>query len=170
MPDGWARFGKGNMQSVWNYEDEDEAEINLDIISDDEIEAIKNLTFTDFMIRTDVNFSLLADDSRNPSTIYALYLPSLKTVSLNIPMDKYSDNTELRFNDAGDRVMCFGKYAEHLCGQDGLPRKNEATERLVVTNVYFGPRAVDRGATATRSNWFRNRYTWDGSFYNLLAK
>ncbi|XP_038061206.1 uncharacterized protein LOC119731954 [Patiria miniata] len=169
MPGGWARFGKGNMQSVWNYKDEDEAEINLDIISDDEIEAIKNLPFTDFMIRTDVTFSLQADDSRNPSTVHALYLPSLQTVSINIPL-RYTNNNRLQFNEEGDRVMCLSGSSINLCGQDGLPRRNEATERLVVTNVYFGPRAVDRGATATRSEWRRNSYTWDGSFYYLLAK
>ncbi|XP_038061162.1 uncharacterized protein LOC119731933 [Patiria miniata] len=170
MPGGWARFGKGNMQSVWNYEGEDEAEINLGIISDDEIEAIKNLPFSNFTIRTDVTFSVQADDSKNPSTVHALYLPSLQTVSINLPMDKSNDNTRLRFKEEGDRVMCLGGPSSNLCGQDGLPRKNEATERLVVTNVYFGPRAVDRGATATRSEWRRNRYTWDGSFYYLLAK
>ncbi|XP_038061158.1 uncharacterized protein LOC119731931 [Patiria miniata] len=170
MPGGWARFGKGNMQSVWNYTDEDEAEINLAIISDDEIEAIKTLSFSDFMIRTDVTFSVQADDSTNPSTVHALYLPSLQTVSINIPMDTNNDNTELRFNEEGDRVMCLSSSNtnRNLCGRNGLPRKNEATDRLVVTNVYFGPRA--NGASGYNLQWRCNSYTWDGSFYYLLAK
>ncbi|XP_071808542.1 echinolectin 1-like [Asterias amurensis] len=165
---GWTRFGKGGMESTWNYRDEDETEINLDLISPQDIKMIKVSDFNTFKIFTDVEFYLQAEDSSNPSTLIALTLPSLEPKSISIGQGR--DHTHLELTEEGDRLACrSGTAILTRCGEGNLPPIDKPSKPLVLISVFFGPRAVGQGADGTHG-WARNRYTWSGSYYYLLAK
>ncbi|XP_038062042.1 uncharacterized protein LOC119732550 isoform X2 [Patiria miniata] len=164
---GWTRFGRGGMASVWDFVDEDEREVALTIINRLDVKLIQDLRFNTFRVFTNVTFRMVADNSFNPSTLEMRSLPWLEEVSLTI--GNGGDKTRLELTEEGDRLTCFAGGSTR-CGHSGLPRTDEPSGRVAFTSVYFGPRAVDRGATAHQSQWQRNRYTWSGSFYYLLAK
>ncbi|XP_022085445.1 uncharacterized protein LOC110976476 [Acanthaster planci] len=164
---GWTRFGRGGMESAWNYQDENESEVTLIVISPRDVKLIQDLRFNTFRVSTDVTFRMQADDSTSPSTVYTRTLPWLEEKPFTIGYGR--DHTRLELTDEGDRLNCFAGGSSR-CGEDGLPRTDEPSARVAFTSVYFGPRAEDRGAQAHQSEWSRNRFTWSGSFYYLLAK
>ncbi|XP_033642524.1 uncharacterized protein LOC117302649 [Asterias rubens] len=167
---GWTRFGSADMGSVWNYRDESETEVTLTIISAADIKLAKDLNFNTFRVLTDVEFRLQADDSTNPSSVETRSLPWLEPETLTIGAGR--DHTRLELTEDGDRMACFAGGSSR-CGEQGLPRVDQPSDRLVITSLYFGPRAVSRGAyvsSAHTTTWPRNRYTWSGSYYYLLAK
>ncbi|XP_022100008.1 uncharacterized protein LOC110984290 [Acanthaster planci] len=165
MPSGLARFGKGNMQSCWNYKNEDREEVHLNIISKTEIAMIKGFSFNEFQIHTDVEFSLQADDSTNPSVVEVLYLPSFQ--ALNLSIRHGFDKTRLSFATGGDRLVCNGERST-ACGLNGLPFRDEQSQFLAITALHFTPRI--QGASAHSDEWHRNRYSWSGSYYYILAR
>ncbi len=107
---GWTRFGKGNMSSVWNYQDEDAAETTIDVIPKSDISKMQNMHFTEFKILTDVDFWLQADDSRNPSSLIFLDL-TLDSQDL-MQIDGIADHTHLIFDSEGKVIkmtsQCYG--------------------------------------------------------------
>ena len=96
---GWARFGKGNMSLQWNYVDEDEQTITIDVVTDSDIVSMQSLDLTEFRILTDVQFRLQADDSVNPSSLSVTFLPSLTNGEMFI--SGKGDHTHLIFDENG---------------------------------------------------------------------
>ena len=69
-----------------------------------------------------------------------------------------------------DRVTCI-ETSSGKCGQGdggGLPADNEVSKPLIFQSLFFSPRGT--GASAANDQWFRNKYTWNGSYYYVFAK
>eukprot|EP00057_Strongylocentrotus_purpuratus_P019630 XP_011674104.1 PREDICTED: uncharacterized protein LOC105443016 [Strongylocentrotus purpuratus] len=165
---GWARYGRSNKGTVWNYVDEDATEITLDIISPSEVKEMIDLKYNHFLVQTDVVFKMQADDSVNPSRLTTRSLPWLVDTPLFIP-DYGNDHTRIEFPSGSvDRVTCIpGGTSE--CGQGGgLPPANGVSKPFFFQSLFFSPRGS--GASLSSDQWFRNKYTWNGSYYYVYAK
>ena len=53
-------------------------------------------------------------------------------------------------------------------GKGGLLPLTRNPEPFFFESLYFGPRAS--GASAHSNQWYRNKYTWNGSYYYVYAK
>ena len=101
---GWARYGRSNKGTVWNYVDEDATEITLDIISPSEVKEMIDLKYNNFLVQTDVVFKMQADDSVNPSRLTTRSLPWLVDTPLFIP-NYGNDHTRIEFPSGSGK--CF---------------------------------------------------------------
>ncbi|XP_072175004.1 echinolectin 1-like [Diadema setosum] len=166
---GWARYGKGGMQSQWNFVDEDMIEVNLEIIDPRDIKEMIDMTYNTFQVHTDVRFSLQADDSTNPSRVNARILPWFHRAAYFI--EGYGENfTRLEFIAGGNRITCrITPGTSHKCGYGRVPKPNEESDQILIESVYFGPRATASGANVYREDWQANRFTWQGSYYYVYA-
>ncbi len=73
----------------------------------------------------------------------------------------------LLFPTTGERIECVGANSNR-CGHGSTPPVGTTSQRLAILTLYFGPRAS--GASAHQDEWSRNKYTWNGSYYYILAK
>ena len=96
---GWTRFGKGSMGSEWNYIDEDEQTVTVEIISDADISKMQRLTFTEFRVTTDVKFRLQQDNSFNPSLLNVIFLPDLTPGTMTLTGDDSINHTHLKLSE-----------------------------------------------------------------------
>ena len=67
-----------------------------------------------------------------------------------------------------DHIECFREDGPHSCGQGGTPLPGTKSEQLFIRLAFFAPRMA--GATSWDSEWSRNMYSWNGSYYYVLAK
>ena len=70
--------------------------------------------------------------------------------------------------NTADHIECFSSSNSHSCGQGGTPSVGTKSEQLFIQSAFFGPQAP--GATAKDVMWSRNKYSWNGSYYYVLAK
>ncbi|XP_072018223.1 uncharacterized protein [Amphiura filiformis] len=171
---GWTRFGKGNMSSLWNYHNEEVETTTINIFTDSDIIKMQHMHFHEFKILTDVQLSLQQDNSINPSALSVTLLPSFTSGQVRVTGDSNHDHTRIEFDSQGDHIECFGSK-EHpqsnRCGYGGTPSVGSQSPQLLIRSAFFGPRA--KGSSVIfRSKELpsRNRYTWMGSYYYVLAK
>ncbi|XP_072171725.1 echinolectin 1-like [Diadema setosum] len=167
---GWVRYGKSDMGSVWNYVEENEAEVELEIISASSIKQMQELKFTEFYVRTDVDFQMVGDDSVNPSRLITRTMPWLEEKEVYI--NGYAnDHTRLQFQSNSVETMTCIPGGSSKCGQGGTPSANGESKPFFFESVYFGPRAEGAQLSSTLAGqWHRNRYTWNGTYYFVYAK
>jgi len=164
---GWARYGHSGKQDVWNYVDEDAIEVTLEIMNASTIKQMIDLKYSLFVVDTDVTFKMQGDDSVNPSRLTIRTLPFMNHTDVYI--DGFAnDHTRLEFTPGSvDRMTCI-PGSTSKCGLGGTPEADKDTKPFLFETLQFGPRAT--GASATGDQWFRNKYTWSGSYYHVYAK
>ena len=65
------------------------------------------------------------------------------------------------------RVQCFrSAISLHGCGKNGVPSKSQPSPKFLIVGASFRPRKF----RAVNNQWYRNRYTWSGSYYNLVGR
>ena len=95
---GWTRFGKDHMSSEWNYINENEQTVTIEVISNTEVFTMQNLTFTKFQVVSDVQFRLQQDDSINPSSLAVIFLPLLTRGNMKLRGDTEINHTHLKLS------------------------------------------------------------------------
>ena len=96
---GWTRFGRNAMSSEWNYVNEHERTVTIEVISDTDIQKMQLITFTEFKVITDVQFGLTQDDSFNPSWLDVTFLPLLTHDTMRLTGDRLVDYTHLTWSE-----------------------------------------------------------------------
>ena len=96
---GWTRFGKGNMRSEWNYINEDEQEVTIEVIAEADIQKMQSLGFTQFRVISDVQFWLQQDNSYNPSWLAVTFLPGLTFGQVRLMGDSSTDHTHIQWSE-----------------------------------------------------------------------
>ena len=95
---GSARFGKDSMGSEWNYINEDEKTVTIEVMSIVDISKMQHLTFTEFLVITDVQFRLQQDNSFNPSFLDVRFLPLLTPVTMKLTGGRLINHTHLKLS------------------------------------------------------------------------
>ena len=104
---GWARYGLSGQGSVWNYVDQDQTEVTLEIISPSDVKEMIDLKYNRFLVQTDVVFKLQGDDSVNPSRLTTRSIPWLEETAVYINANA-GDHTRLEFvAGSGKKNQCL---------------------------------------------------------------
>ena len=104
---GWARYGLSGQGAVWNFVDQDQTEITLEIISSSDVKQMIDLKYNRFLVKTDVVFKLQGDDSVNPSRLTTRTIPWLEETAVYV--NAYAnDHTRLEFvTGSGKNLRLF---------------------------------------------------------------
>ena len=77
-----------------------------------------------------------------------------------------ADHTRMTLTDDHLHVQCYtGSRTTHLCGKNGVPRRNQPSATMIITGAKFVPRAHP----AWKQQWVRNRYTWKVTYYDVVG-
>ena len=82
---GWTRYG---LSGHWNYTDEDETSLRIELITPAELKEMQDLGYNRFLVHTDVEFSFQAYNSKAPTTLTTRSIPLLEETKVSINNNK----------------------------------------------------------------------------------
>ena len=150
----------------WDYmENQQNYTTSLDILSIADIAILKNFQFTQIIVDTDVDFSMDARNSSNPSIISVydtgtgdVYDITLKDTASFIDRDE----TWVTYDNKTSKIMCIGSGPHSFCGENNLPANGTTSNKVVILKVVIQPQKDEEGAVGTlynnTINWFGNKY------------
>ncbi len=152
----------------WTMVNEDELVKNISVISDQKLTMFFNLIFYDIIFDSDLTCSMQADDSVNPSILTVVEIDTQTEKEMIINNGR--DNTVLILTATKDRIKCISTTTvnSYSCGKRNLPKKDQASNQLLLKKALFQPRGP--GSYATGKLWSRNKYTWSGTKHMVVGE
>ena len=142
----------------------------LNILSPDEITILMDFGFNAYDIESDIDFSMHARQSSNPSivSVYDTVSGEEYDITLNDPntfVDR--DETTVTYDRTTGNIMCIGAGPRSFCGENNLPAHGTTSNKVIILKVVIQPLVYVEGS---RGETYYNTITWRGNYYNVWAR
>ena len=154
----------------WKYENEFSECVNIELFNSDELEKIAWF-FSDWYmnakIESDISFKYRWDDSIPKHYVFWKKLSDWSDYNLHLNYPA-RDNTTLTLSSTFDTILCEGSTGTNVCWTHWLPTLNTLSDPIFLYKVKL--QANCDGATTLWNWWYRNQFTFKGTYYRLLLK
>lgn len=165
----WLRAGEDRRAADWKYPSEHVKRVRAVFLSQQTVEMLQHLNYSDTCVLTDVELVIRAEAGWHPSYVVA-FDPRRRTDRyLVFNKKKLTCNMATNLSITADKqsFVCDGG-AHNVCGLKTLPERGRPTKRLFIKHVVFDPQGADYWTCSTRDG--RNSYTFVGSYYHIYVK
>ncbi|CAH1797849.1 unnamed protein product [Owenia fusiformis] len=160
--DVWLEFGVANQS--WTFEDESTENFTVDLLSNVDLDSIRDFNFEDFMIYSDVKMSVQTDGSQHKSNVSGLMWNSTgKPLEHGEYLFDTSPTTVLiQLTKDKKKLRCQGYHCEAEIGIT-----NGTSPPIILKRIGMIPQD---GAIVIDGDYTRNKYTFKGSYYLVRLK